>query len=115
MSEKLLEAKKVAALEDAFRRSAFYKKRGIDPKVSGTAFAKRVLLISEAKTCKEIEEIMKGPKPFDDSNTSIPEEEAIMWSEASLRAPLNQKATDRYISLMNDIFGKDVVNENCNS
>lgn len=106
-----LELKKIKALFDIREQNVKYKQRYFDEKVVNSILKKKTKLIEDAKTCEEIDRIMKGPIPFDDSGITIPEEEMLMWSEASLRAPLNSEATNRYLSLAKSFFGEKVFKE----
>lgn len=106
-----LEIKKVQATVDLYERIAQYRKRSYDNKLIDTIFMKKNKLIDEATTCSQVDAIMKGPIPFDDSGVTIPEEEMLMWSEASLKAPLNSEATNRYLSLAKSFFGEKVFEE----
>jgi hypothetical protein len=70
-------------------------------------------MIREATTVADVKEIMSEPKPRYDGNTfsagrfSIPEEEMIQWSLASLRAPIHGEAFERYMELFKSVFGVD--------
>lgn len=104
-----LEAKRCVAFLEMTQKVEAYRQWGFDNNLCTTIFKKKNELIKNAKSIEEINKIMNGPVPFDDSEYSVPEEEAIMWSELSLRAPLNAEATERYISLVKGIYGDGVL------
>lgn len=101
-----LTIKKAVVLCEVADKVEKYRACGFDNELCTTIFIKKNELIKNAKSIDEVNQIMKGPIPFDDSGYTVPEEEAIMWSEASLKAPLNSKAFDRYLSLMKSIYGE---------
>lgn len=107
--EDKLAIKKAVALCEAADKVEKYRSCGFDNNLCTTIFVKKDELIKNAKTIEDINQIMKGPIPFDDSGYTVPEEEAIMWSEASLKAPLNSQAFDRYLSLMKKIYGEELI------
>ena len=71
-------------------------------------------LIRAAKTVAELNEIAKPAKPhyvgngFATGTYDVPEEEMIFWSLASLKAPLNHEAAERYLDLFKQSFGVDI-------
>lgn len=103
-----LEVNKMSALFQLFVNVEEYHNRHYDARIVKAIFEKKSRLIKEAETIEELKNIMNGPKPFDDSGATVPEEEMIMWSEASLKAPLNSQATERYLTLVQNCFGKEI-------
>ena len=104
-----LEVKKAEALVATARKVDSYRAGMYDEKICMAILSKKADLIKKAKSVEELTTIMSGPKPFDDSGMTVPEEECLMWAEASLRAPLNGRATERYLSLADSIFGKGIL------
>ena len=76
---------------------------------------KKSWMIQEAKTQKELEEILKPSVPiwnygnFITGPYHVLEEEVILWSEASLEAPLNDDAAKRYSKVFSQFFPKEAV------
>lgn len=76
---------------------------------------KKSWMIQEAKTQKELEEILKPSVPiwnygnFITGPYHVLEEEVILWSEASLKAPLNDDAAKRYAKVFSQFFPKEAV------
>ena len=70
--------------------------------------------IRAAKTVAELNEIAKPAKPHYTGNGfatgayDVPEEEMIFWSLASLKAPLNHEASERYLNMFKQTFGFDI-------
>lgn len=113
--EKLLEAK-FDALKKVNGILNWYAKEDFDEKILDSIMAKKAEMILKAATVKEIREITALPKPRYDggkwhpSPNSVPEEEMILWSIASLRAggPLRHEAVERYMELFKGFYGKSV-------
>ena len=103
------------AVMNTLARVRHYREKGIRNDVIHAVFEKRMALIMKADTVKELNKIMEEPKPYYNgsgfvaSEYSVPEEEMILWSFASLNGggPLNQPAQERYISLFKQFFGAD--------
>ena len=112
---KLLEAK-FDALKKVNGMLSWYAKEGFDEKILDSIMAKKTEMILKADTMRDIREITAPPKPRYDgrkwyaSPNSVPEEEMILWSIASLRAggPLRHEAVERYMELFKDFYGKTV-------
>lgn len=74
---------------------------------------KKCLLIKQAHTMGEIKEIVKPSVPkerssgFYEGEGHVAEEEMIMWSKASLEAPLNHEAYERYMELFKRFFPEE--------
>ncbi len=104
---KLLQSAALAELEMTLNR---YAERTYDPALLCTIASKKARWITEATTKNEIQAILNPPAPRYDRNKFYPdkymppEEEAICWSETSLRAPLNEAGFKRYM----EVFHKSV-------
>lgn len=87
-----------------------YREHGYTPELIDKIAEKKCEMILKATTKTEMERIIHPRCPHYNGNEfvpdeySIPEEELIAWSEASLRAPLNNAGVKRYISLFKEIF-----------
>ena len=101
---------KVRALRfDAIRRLQgqlqFYKDRGFVNKLLCGIAEKRGAMILKATSQTEMEHVMNPHAPHYDGTKfvpdpySVPEEEMVAWSEASLRGPLIEAAQKRYTTI----------------
>ncbi len=85
---------KLAAYIDTARRITTYQEKGIRYDLVDVVFDKRLKLIADASTACDLKKIMDHPKPhfngskFTSDPFSVPEEEMILWSLTSLKAPL---------------------------
>lgn len=108
---KLLQFTALSELEITLNR---YAERGYDPALLCTLASKKVRWIMEATTKNEIQAILNPPALRYDGNKFCPdkymppEEEAIGWSETSLRAPLNEAGFKRYMEVFQQVFHKSV-------
>ena len=108
---KLLQSAALAELEITLNR---YSERCYDPALLCTIANKKVHWITEATTKNEIQAILNPPAPRYDGNKFYPdkymppEEEAIRWSETSLRAPLNEAGFKRYMEVFQQVFHSSV-------
>jgi len=102
---------KLEAYIDTARRITAYQEEGIRDDLVDVVFDKRLKLISDANTASELKKIMAQPKPYFNGNRfisdplSVPEEEMILWSITSLKAPLMPAAFERYMELFKQTFG----------
>lgn len=109
-SKKLTDARS-SAVEDTLRRAAYYRKEGIRTDLVHAVVEKRLKFIFAAKTQQALKQIMAEPKPrytgngFDSSEFCVPEEEMIIWSFTSMKAPLMPAGYERYLSLFQQVFG----------
>lgn len=109
-SKRLSDAR-AAAVQTTLQRAAYCREKDVRTDLVHAVVEKRLKLIAEATTVKEIREIEAEPKPrytgngFVAGRFSVPEEELILWYLTSLRAPLVQAGFDRYMSLFQQIFG----------
>jgi hypothetical protein len=116
LSEKVMASKMEAILQlDGYVRE--YEKEGFMPQLTDRVYIKKLGYLTAAKTCSEIQAIMKPPKPYlyagkvqCDARFHVPEEELMLWSITSLRAggPLNPEGYQRYRDLFKQVFGCDV-------
>lgn len=87
-----------------------YKKLGYMLKLLCAIARKKCEMILTLTTKAEIERLIKPHCPQYNGNRfipdkySIPEEELICWSEASLRAPLNETGFRRYLELFHQVL-----------
>ena len=89
-----------------------YKKSGYDEKLLSSLAGKKAELIMQASTKSEIERISNPKCPHFDGTKFIsdlvPEEELIIWSETSLRAPLNEYGMKRYMELFRQVYPEKI-------
>lgn len=102
---------KIAALSDTYNRARSYREMQICDDIVNVIIEKRRKLIMDAATVQELKSICAEPKPYYNGNqfiTSrycIPEEELVVWSCTSLKAPLNEAGFKRYMQLFKEVFG----------
>ena len=102
-----LEITRLAAFIKANQIARHFRERGFDSKLIDRARNKRMQAIKQATTIGELNQITKLSEPvFLRTGISTPtdrfyleEEEVMLWSEASLKAPLNQEGFNRYLQL----------------
>ena len=77
---------------------------------------KKLIFLQNARTVSDVREIMKVPdfklsggEYVPVSRYTTPEEEAVFWSECSLRAPLNSAAYRRYMRVMVFLFPEQMA------
>jgi len=110
---------KAEALLLTWKRSSFYRKEGFQENIVHIIHNKRLKMLREAKTVAEVKEIMGEPKPRYNGNAffcgqySIPEEELVCWSMASIKAPLSDSAFKRFMELARQVYGVDLTNLEC--
>lgn len=91
-----------------------YVKDGFDEKILDAIMEKKARLILDATSIQDVRELSNPPKPYYDgskwmcSKNSVPEEEMIWWSKASLRALLSSEAVERYAELFKQFYGMSV-------
>lgn len=111
-SEKLTIAK-VEALRKVAGVIRKYEAENFDRALIDAIMEKKAKMILEATTMGAVHDIAGLPKPRYDgaewytSKYSVPEEELILWSMASLRAPLRPEAVERYLTLFKQVYGYD--------
>ena len=102
------------ALSELKMRLNQYTGRCYDPALLCAIASKKSRWIMEAATKNELNAILNPPAPRYDGNKFYPdrymppEEEAIRWSETSLRAPLNEAGFKRYMEVFQEVFHKSV-------
>ena len=107
---------------DAIRKmrgiAARYEEENFLPELVKTVFCKKAAFLMEAKTKAEIEEILKPSTPtysggnFRPGNPyHVEEEELILWSKTSLKAPLIPQGYKRYQELFEKYVKDEARNE----
>lgn len=87
-----------------------YEEMGYCEKIIEGIAEKKIKMIKEATTKIVINEILKPHCPyyngdkFIQNQYSVPEEELIGWSKASLAAPLNSIGIKRYMEVFKTVF-----------
>ena len=106
-------AAKLEAVSKVLQRISFYRSRGFLPHLIHCVFAKKMKMISEATTVKDLRAVSDVPKPYYNGNRvipsdfSVPEEEIMIWSLTSELGPLNDAGFRRYMELFEELFGID--------
>lgn len=107
--EKIKELR-LSALKELYNYLKHYEELGYVDKLICKIAEKKIDMIMKIKTKEEKEKVIKPacPKLYGDrfltDEYSVPEEELICWSEASLKAPLNEHGFNRYMELFKKIF-----------
>lgn len=107
--EKIKELR-LSALKELYNYLKHYEELGYVDKLICKIAEKKIDMIMKIKTKEEKDKVIKPacPKFYGDrfltDEYSVPEEELICWSEASLRAPLNEHGFNRYMELFKKIF-----------
>ncbi len=103
---------------DALRKmrgiAAQYEEDGFLPELIETVFCKKTAFIMKAKTKAELEEIVKPSVPrysggifYPGNSYHVEEEELILWSKTSLKAPLISQGYKRYQELFEKYIGNE--------
>lgn len=102
---------------DALKRGqsylSHYKILGYMPKLLCAIAEKKCEYIMAVTSKADVEQIVKPSCPHYTGNRfipgwfSVPEEEMICWSEASLRAPLNSEACIRFLELFKQVLPEE--------
>lgn len=106
-------AAKLEAVSKVLQRISYYRSRGFLPHLIHCVFAKKMKMISEATTVKELRAVSDVPKPHYNGNRgipsdfSVPEEEIMIWSLTTELGPLNDAGFRRYMELFEELFGID--------
>ena len=101
------------ALQKLQATLSHYSDRGYTQKLLCGIAERKAVLILAATGKTEMEKILKPHAPHYDGVKFVsdpyllPEEELICWSEASLRAPLNEYAFRRYMELFCRMFPEE--------
>ncbi len=107
---------------DALRRvreiTAQYEEEGFLPELVETVFCKKADFIMKAKTKTALEEVIKPSTPRYSGGTFYPgnsyhveEEELLLWSKTSLKAPLIPQGYKRYQELFEKYVKEEAGNE----
>ena len=107
---------------DALRKmrgiTAQYEEEKFLPELVETVFCKKADFIMEAKTKAELEEIVKPSIPrysggifYPGNPYHVEEEELILWSKTSLKAPLISQGYKRYQELFEKYVKDEARNE----
>lgn len=109
-----LEEKKFDALRKTWALLESYAADGFDERILDAIMEKKARMILASTSIGELRRLAAPPKPYYDgsawkgSPNSVPEEELIWWSKASLRAPLSQDAYNRFVELFENFYGMGV-------
>lgn len=115
-----LAGERLDAIEKVMQYVQTYRENGILPWLTDRVLEKKLEWIKAAQTKAELAEIAKPSVPhytgggFFEGKYHVKEEEMILWSQASLMAPLNQTGYNRYMELFREFFPKE-AGEICNS
>ncbi len=97
---------------------AQYEKEGFLPELVETVFCKKADFIMMAKTKTELEEIVKPSIPrysggnfYPGNSYHVEEDELILWSKTSLKAPLIPQGYKRYQELFEKYVKDEARNE----
>ena len=102
-----LEMTRLAAFIKANQIARHFRECGFDSMLINRAYNKRMQAIKQATTIEELNQITKLSEPVllptgirtPTDRFHLEEEEVMLWSEASLKAPLNQEGFNRYLQL----------------
>ena len=100
-----LKEERIQTLQTIFQRAWRYQERGMLEEIILGFVQKKIKMIQQAETKGELQEIGRPPKPVYNGNGFTPgkydteEEEMLVWSLTSLKAPLNDPAYKRYEEL----------------
>lgn len=100
-----LAEERIKALQLIFRRAWYYQGEGMLDAIILGFVQKKIKMIQQAESKGKLQEIGKPPKPVYNGNGFTPgkydteEEEMLVWSLTSLKAPLNDQAYKRYEEL----------------
>jgi len=115
ISEKIKELR-LSALEELYNYLKHYEESGYVDKLICKIAEKKIDMIMKIKNKEEKDKVIKPacPKFYGDrflpDEYNVPEEELICWSEASLKAPLNEHGFNRYMELFKKIFPNEEKN-----
>lgn len=103
---------RLEALKTLQSRLEEYRKNGYMAEMVTSIAWKRSRMIMEAETKAEMKKILAHSCPHYDGRRfvtdkyHVPEEELILWSEASLRGPLDSTGYERYCEVFRELFPK---------
>ena len=117
LNEKL-RSRRFDALRKMREITAQYEEEGFLPELVETVFCKKADFIMRAKTKAELEEIIKPSSPrysggifYPGNPYHVEEEELILWSKTSLKAPLISQGYKRYQELFEKYAKEEAGNE----
>lgn len=103
--------RKFEAINKVCNRARYFLKEHFIEKLVFAMTEKKLSFIVGAKTIKEIDEAEKASEPYFDGNKLVPrsqyhieEEELLMFSLTSLKAPLVHYAYERYLFLFKKLL-----------
>lgn len=105
-----LAEKKAQALLKVAAQAEQYKKEGFLPWLADAVLERKAGWIQAADTGEELAEITEPSVPrydggkFTGERYHVEEEELLLWSRASLAAPLNSAGYTRYMELFRKFF-----------
>lgn len=109
-----LRSRRFDALRKMREIAAQYEEDGFLPELVETVFCKKTAFIMKAKTKAELEEIIKPSTPrysggafYPGNPYHVEEEELILWSKTSLKAPLISQGYKRYQELFEKYIGNE--------
>ena len=121
MDDKLdekLRSRRFDALRKMREITAQYEEEGFLPELVETVFCKKADFIINAKTKTALEEIIKPSMPrysggifYPGNSYHVEEEELILWSKTSLKAPLIPQGYKRYQELFEEYVKEEARNE----
>ena len=100
-----LKEERIQTLQTIFQRAWRYQERGMLEEIILGFVQKKTAMLQNARTKGEMQKISKPPKPVYNGNVfttgkyDTEEEELLVWSLTSLKAPLNDPAYKRYEEL----------------
>lgn len=110
-------ALKMSAIKDLITVERPYDNHCFDNKILVDLYLKKIDMILKANTKKEIKEILSTNHIKYNGAEIIPtefniiEEELLMWSLTSLKAPLTGIGLDRYLKIFSQYYGEDMLNQ----
>lgn len=110
-----LAGERLAAAVKVMQYIQAYRKDGILARLTDRILKKKLAWIQKAHTKAELAEIVKPSVPhysgagFSEGKYHVREEELILWSKASLIAPLNHAGYERYMELFGEFFPNEAA------
>lgn len=112
-AEDKLAGERLAAAAKVMQYARIYQEDGILIWLVDRVLEKKLGWIKAAHTKAELAEIVKPSVPhytgggFSEGKYHVREEEMLLWSQASLQAPLNRIGYERYMELFREFFPKE--------
>lgn len=104
---------RLLALKELYSYLKHYEELGYVENLISKIAEKKISMIMQITSKEEKDKVIKSKCPKFNGNKfipdkyNIPEEELICWSEASLKAPLNETGFNRYMELFRKIFPEE--------